>query len=418
MNFGRSGRSGAAGASGGGGAAARTSSGAARGGTGTGQGAPADTTTTRGTTSRPYVTVAGTPSGNFSVPIGALVWGVSGSGWVPRFSHTLNGDNLPWVAGVVVETPMQVHLQTPVAISGVVRVAVEGSVETGACVRGSRTTLGVAESAHKDYFSWLDRPPGAVGYSLGPDDGGYVVIFLLGSAGGRIADDAHRAWRVRVDFDGSPALTDTAGARGNLVSGGVQLAYLSGGGTPASQDYLGRGSQVRIVPDSGPTAPDIFVNRPGAPTTLGELFNPGGATFAEIWELETRWAQVGSSAQTRRIGLAASSLAAAGEPANGLYFRHTNGGNIIAVARRATVETTLDTGVAASVGSYHTARMWTYNNGGEIHVAVDETYIGSLGHADLIGPNAMVGLLAGGSNTTAGQGLDIDFLACHGRRPV
>jgi hypothetical protein len=68
-----------------------------------------------------------------------------------------------------------------------------------------------------------------------------------------------------------------------------------------------------------------------------------------------RQAQYGTTASiTRYVGLASADMTAA--PANGIYFRHITGGNYIGVCRSASVETTLDTGVAAANGTFHTLK--------------------------------------------------------------
>jgi hypothetical protein len=68
-----------------------------------------------------------------------------------------------------------------------------------------------------------------------------------------------------------------------------------------------------------------------------------------------RQAQYGTSPNiTRYIGLGSADLNAA--PANGIYFRYTTNGNYIGVCRSGGSETTLNTGVAASNGTFHTLK--------------------------------------------------------------
>jgi hypothetical protein len=75
--------------------------------------------------------------------------------------------------------------------------------------------------------------------------------------------------------------------------------------------------------------------------------------------VKLRWAQNGTASGTRRIGLGqdVTDTFHSSEPDNGIYFRHTAGGNIIAVCRSSNTESVLDTGVATANGTFHIGRL-------------------------------------------------------------
>ncbi len=117
-------------------------------------------------------------------------------------------------------------------------------------------------------------------------------------------------------------------------------------------------------------------------------------------------AQYGTSAGTRRIGLTIVGTPLDADPANGIYFRHTVGGNIYAVCRSASAESTLDTGIVAANGVYHKLKL-VITGTTNVEVFVDGVSKGSI-ITNI--PSVGLNISAGNSGTAVTDGMDIDFI--------
>lgn len=133
--------------------------------------------------------------------------------------------------------------------------------------------------------------------------------------------------------------------------------------------------------------------------------------------LFVRWAQATPTSGIRRIGLGATvpgnaTFSLATEPPDGIYFRHTAGGEILGVARASGVETLVHTGVTAADGAYHTGRLvitGTASAGVYLDGALKGTLTTNL-------PSVPLLLGAGGNGEAVGVGLLIDYLVMRGSR--
>lgn len=137
----------------------------------------------------------------------------------------------------------------------------------------------------------------------------------------------------------------------------------------------------------------------------------GGVMFAAAKnpDLRVRWALLGAVAGLRRLGLFATTVNndLGSEPTNGIFFRHNTTGNIIAVARSADVESTLDTAVAiAAAGTFQTGRLLTSGGGTNV-----EAFIAAVSRGNLTTniPSATMKVGAGGILDSA-NGLDVDYI--------
>lgn len=124
--------------------------------------------------------------------------------------------------------------------------------------------------------------------------------------------------------------------------------------------------------------------------------------------MKCRWAQRGTGAGNRFCGMS-SAGALSDNVSNSTYFRHAAGGNIFAVARGGGVDSaTLDTGVAAADGVYHTGRMLIDRDANVIDVWLDGIYRGRFANGAVPGSNAC--LAAGTAATAIADGVDVDYL--------
>jgi hypothetical protein len=118
-----------------------------------------------------------------------------------------------------------------------------------------------------------------------------------------------------------------------------------------------------------------------------------------------RQAQYGTdTTATRYFGLGSTGLAAA--PANGIYFRHIGGGNYIGVCRSASVETTLNTGVAAANGVFHTLK-FVVNGATSVEFFVDGV---SKGTITTNIPTTNLYFSCGDDNTSASYGMYLNYV--------
>lgn len=140
----------------------------------------------------------------------------------------------------------------------------------------------------------------------------------------------------------------------------------------------------------------------GGVVTIGQavqLYNPNTAgnihlTFQSTKKtyLLMRVAQATTNVDTRRFGLMDTTTG--GDPTNGMFFRHTNGGTISAVCRNGGAETTLSTGIAAVAGTYHTFEL-VCDGSGNVSVIVDNVVKGTISTnvpTSLLGVNLMNGV--------------------------
>lgn len=148
------------------------------------------------------------------------------------------------------------------------------------------------------------------------------------------------------------------------------------------------------------------------PLTAGAIWASGvGLTAAILPTVALRWASLtggGGSAMIRYCGL--TSVAPNGQPSDGIYFRHTATGNIIAVCRASNSESTLDTTVAAANGVFHTGRLAVVA-AGQVDVYLDGVLIGSI-TSNI--PSATLFPGVGCANSVSGPtgfGVTVDFLS-------
>lgn len=138
----------------------------------------------------------------------------------------------------------------------------------------------------------------------------------------------------------------------------------------------------------------------------------GDSTLADVWvparnpTIHMAFAQGGSGAGTRRIGLG-SGWTSGADPADGIYIRFADAGNMIAVTRSGGADiATLDTLVAAAANVFHSVRL--VKSGTSVIVDVDGVTKGSISS---VGLTASLGFGCNVSVTTAGLGVIVDLLA-------
>jgi hypothetical protein len=149
----------------------------------------------------------------------------------------------------------------------------------------------------------------------------------------------------------------------------------------------------------------------GAGSGNGPALRPAGSNTSTPYvssknpTVIVREAQYGALANvTRYIGLGSADLTAA--PADGIYFRHITGGNYIGVCRKASVETTLDTGVAAANGVFHTLK-FVVNGTTSVEFFVDGV---SKGTITTNIPTAVLYFNCGDDSIDAGNGMYLNYV--------
>ena len=168
--------------------------------------------------------------------------------------------------------------------------------------------------------------------------------------------------------------------------------------------WWARGASNSVVGTGGQFAVD------GDATTQGIIYQARGSTLnilyntAKRFDLRFRVAQLGTVAGTRRFGLGAAVLTGDG---TGIYIRHTAAGNYTAIGRTGASETTLDTGVAAANGTFHTFRLVATGNT-TVEVYVDGVLKGTVSSANV--PTADLGLSLAAGGTAANTGLTVDYV--------
>jgi hypothetical protein len=117
-----------------------------------------------------------------------------------------------------------------------------------------------------------------------------------------------------------------------------------------------------------------------------------------------RLSQRAAIAGTRRIGFGSASLAS--DPANGIFLKFSNGGNLILVSRSGAVESTVDSAVAMADGVYHTARV-IVSGVSSIAFYVDGSLKGTI-TTNI--PTVAMGFGAGLAGSSAGAGINVDYI--------
>lgn len=126
-----------------------------------------------------------------------------------------------------------------------------------------------------------------------------------------------------------------------------------------------------------------------------------------------RWAQFGGGAATRSIGWSDEPLST--NSANGLFWRHTNGGTITAVAKNGGAETSLASSTTAANGVYHAGRMVVAGRGLAVQCLLDGADIGTISTNI---PTVNLFPTMGTSSGSANDGLDVDYVALSQNRVV
>lgn len=155
----------------------------------------------------------------------------------------------------------------------------------------------------------------------------------------------------------------------------------------------GRNGDVRFAGD-GTTAPSANPIPQGTGLPWIASLNP---------IMAVRQAQYGAAAGTRRFGLGSAVLTTA--PANGIYVQHGNGGNYIFVCRASSVESTLDSGIAAANGVFHELKMVI--TAALVTCYVDNVEIGTI-NSNI--PTAALYFDIANSVNTVNNGNDIDYV--------
>ncbi len=194
--------------------------------------------------------------------------------------------------------------------------------------------------------------------------------------------DPEDQWEIYDDFGGDYA--------GN----GLGPEWALGSGTTITLAILG--GAVRITGDSvvapGFSMPSLLVNITNYPT------------------LHMRCAQYSITAGTRRMGLTGV-VFGAGEPSNGIYFRHAATAAYVAVCRSGGVESIITSGVNAASGVYHKLGFIVKASGVEFFI--DGVSIGTI-TTNIPSANLFLAFANTGLETTSG--MDIDYVHMHGDR--
>lgn len=117
-------------------------------------------------------------------------------------------------------------------------------------------------------------------------------------------------------------------------------------------------------------------------------------------------AQAASGAGTRHIGFVDSTILNGADPTNGIFFRHTAGGNIYLVCRSGGVESTQDLGTAAANGVFHNLK-FVVNGTTSVTPYIDGVAKTAItAHI----PTVSLYFAMDNGSATAGSGLDVDFV--------
>lgn len=147
----------------------------------------------------------------------------------------------------------------------------------------------------------------------------------------------------------------------------------------------------------------------GDGASQGSMFLGRSTFFAAfdtsmLWEYRVRVAQFGAAAGTRRFGLGAAALTSDG---TGIYFRHTNAGDITAVARTGASESTASMGVSAANGTFHDLRMVATDTQ-SIDYYIDGVLTQTIATANV--PTTALGISFAAGSSSANTGVRIDYI--------
>lgn len=275
-----------------------------------------------------------------------------------------------------------------------------GSIARGEYVRKSATTKTV-ESAGVTIAATSAHPPlGTLGVATKAAAAGVVDVLWFDKAQPPLDFEPEQDMDFAEDFFG----TDSTGAIAAAVVSYTHPWFVRTGDLNGAASLIG--GAVRISGD-GTAIPYATLGRGATPLMkmINRLKNP---TY------QARVAQAGSAAGTRFFGLSDNATLTA-DPANGIYFRFSNGANLIAVCRIANVETVVDTGVSiGAAGSFHTARLVVSGGGTSVQAWVDGQPRGSAITTNIPTVDLLPGM--GGGAATSGEGLDVDYVRVRATR--
>ncbi len=296
---------------------------------------------------------------------------------------------------VVLETIANAATGMALKYGGPVTAKSTGAIATLRWVRKSATTLTIEDAG----VGIANSPPmEAIGYSIEAAAGGTCKIMLLGRVGVRVdaadivsgtiatarlgsgsatgstflAGDS--TWKSagfdpethREFYDDFLGTDDIAAAPPVLNRSFAGFWKLNNGGDAAANNYGVSTWQIRGEASLGHGNRYLCRDKTPAFDLFSGAKNP---------DLKMRWAQITTGAGTRRIGLCGAAMSAA-DPTSGIYFRHSAGGNLIAVCRSGGTESTLDTAVAAAAGTFRQGRM--KKSGSSVEVFVDQVSKGTI----------------------------------------
>jgi hypothetical protein len=139
--------------------------------------------------------------------------------------------------------------------------------------------------------------------------------------------------------------------------------------------------------------------------------------LAKLPLFQAYWALKGGTTAARRLGFMNAfpavfdgNFALNNAPTDGVYFEHTNTGMIKAIARKASVQTSLDTGVSVADGVLHHGQLVVLPGGQRVDVWVDGAYKGML-TTNLPLPTTDLGLMfnVGNPSGVNNVGMTVDY---------
>ncbi len=160
---------------------------------------------------------------------------------------------------------------------------------------------------------------------------------------------------------------------------------------PATMAVVGGASGILTVKGDGTLAPRVILGD-GQKPFYGDK-NP---------TVIIKQAQASAGAATRRIGLMDG--VPTGDAANCISWRYTAGGNYIAVCREGSVESTIDTAIAAADAQFDTLKF--VDVGGSVEFFVNDVSKGSI-NSNVPDSEPMY-FAMGADNVTSGRGLHVD----------
>jgi hypothetical protein len=210
------------------------------------------------------------------------------------------------------------------------------------------------------------------------------TVMVLVSEGGGVWREIARSNFSSTDpvtntvfYEDFQALANIISANQGLVSTGQSTWRLNDGGGTAGVANLVDGSSGGAIRVGGTAAVGVgfYLTRDGSSN------NSCSNIFSSTKQptLKMRFAmQDGTATGVRRIGLGNDAgQVFSTDPDDGIYVRFAETGNIVAVARSANTESTLDTGIAIGAsGTFHNVRLRITTS--VIDVFVNETHRGQI----------------------------------------